>query len=145
MITSTVLEVDKGKNHVKGHWYSNTKNWKMIPFLSDHRNIFFFSCWVIAQAWIKYYEIFYSIRTQASPKCATLKSIWEVTVDPLHSPSIPETEDTLERSCSGRWIPTFIMRTLRVKEGNWAVPGHLKKWAADYRRAQIGKAGLFWN
>ena len=42
MITSTVLEVDKGKNHVKGHWYSNTKNWKMIPFLSDHRNIFFF-------------------------------------------------------------------------------------------------------
>lgn len=42
MIVSTVLEVDKGKNQVNGHWYSNTKNWKIIPVLSDHRKNFFF-------------------------------------------------------------------------------------------------------
>lgn len=39
-----------------------------------------------------------------------------------------------------------MMRKLRVKEGNWVVPGHQGKWEAESRRrAQIRKVGLLWN
>ena len=138
MITSTVLEVEKGKNHVKGHWYSNTKDWKIIPFPSDHRNNFFFSLLGYSTSMNKillWNILFYknSGLTKMGHPVVYLGSRSSALSE--HSRNRRHTREVIQREVS----PHIYNENTESQRGELSCPRSPKQWVVDSRGLKPGK------